>query len=265
MWVDSHCHLNHERFDGADPHTIATEATQQGVDKMVSICCRIHDEFEDIQKIANAHRDVWCTIGTHPHEAGHEKEQAITQAQIVEMANADDNVIGIGESGLDYYYDNTPRDAQAQSFRKHIRACIETNLPLIIHARDADDDIIQILKEEGSGTKLKGLLHCFSSKRPLAEFALDIGFYVSFSGIVTFKSAAEIQDVAKDVPNDRILVETDAPFLAPIPYRGKTNHPAYVAHTGEFVANLRGQNVKEFAKLTTDNFYSLFTKANASS
>jgi len=261
MWIDSHCHLNHGRFEGVDPYELADEAVKQGVDHMVTINCRIHDEFPEILEIARNHKHVSCTIGTHPHDAGNENEQAVTLEQLVGQANSDANIIGIGESGLDYYYDNSPRDAQAESFRKHIRACIETDLPLIVHARDADEDIAQILREEGAGTKLKGVMHCFSSGRGLAEAALDIGFYLSFSGIVTFKNASELQAIAKDAPNDRILVETDAPFLAPVPHRGKSNHPAYVQHTGEFLASLRDTEVTEFAKQTTDNFYTLFDKA----
>ncbi len=260
MWIDSHCHLNHSRFEGADPMQIADEAVEQGVDHMVTINCLIHDEFPEILEIARKHENVSCTIGTHPHDAGNTDEQAIILERLVELANSDPNIVGIGESGLDYYYDNSPRDAQAESFRKHIRACIETKLPLIVHARDADEDIAAILREEGAGAKMKGVMHCFSSGRGLAEAALDIGFYLSFSGIVTFKNATELQDIAKEAPSDRILVETDAPFLAPVPHRGKINNPGYVQHTGEFLANLRDVEVAKFAKQTTDNFYALFDK-----
>jgi TatD DNase family protein len=228
---------------------------------MVTISCRIHDEFPEILKIAQSHKNISCTIGTHPHDAGNLDEQAITLEKLVELATSDPNIIGIGETGLDYYYDNSPRNVQAESFRKHIRACVETGLPLIVHARDADEDIATILREEGAGTNLKGVLHCFSSGQGLAEAALELGFYLSFSGIVTFKNATELQDIAKNAPSDRILVETDAPFLAPVPHRGKTNHPSYVHHTGEFLANLRGVTVSEFAKQTSHNFYTLFDKA----
>ncbi len=262
MWIDSHCHLNHSRFEDADPHKLADEAVEQGIDHMVTICCRIHDEFPEILQIARTHDRVSCTIGTHPHEAGNDGEKAVTLEELVKQAKSDRNVIGVGESGLDYYYDNSPRDDQAESFRKHIRACIETDLPLIVHARDADEDIAAILRGEGAGTSLKGVMHCFSSGRGLAEAALDIGFYLSFSGIVTFKNATELQDIAKDTPDDRILVETDAPFLAPVPHRGKANHPAYVRHTGEFLANLRGVEIDDFARQTTENFYTLFDKAS---
>lgn len=261
MWIDSHCHLNHERFEGADPKSIADEASEQGIDTMVTICCRVSDEFPQVLKIAQGHELIKCSIGTHPHDAGKEAEMAITLEQLVDLAQSDPNIVGIGESGLDYYYNYSPKDAQQESFRKHIRACIDTNLPLIIHARDADEDIAAILKEEGAGTDLKGVMHSFSSGRALAEAALDIGFHISFSGMVTFKNAQEIQDIAKDVPDDKILVETDAPFLAPVPYRGKTNHPAFVKHTGEFLAELRGVEAEQFATQTTNNFYTLFDKA----
>jgi TatD DNase family protein len=263
MWIDSHCHLNHEKFAGADPAALAAEALAGNVDGMVSICCRIAAEFPSLLEIARANKGVWCTVGTHPHDAGKDEEQAVSLETLVKLANSDPKVVGIGESGLDYYYDYAPRDLQALSFRKHIRACIETGLPLVVHARDADEDIAAILKEEGRGTNLKGVMHCFSSGRKLAEEALEIGFYVSFSGIVTFKSATELQAIAKDIPADKILVETDAPFLAPIPFRGQTNKPAYVKHTGEFLAALRGADVNEFAAQTTKNFYTLFGRAAA--
>lgn len=261
MWIDSHCHLNHARFEGADPAALLHEAQAGGVEGIMTVCCRIHDEFPQILAIAQAHENVWCTIGTHPHDAGNEAEQAVSLEDLVRLARSSPKVIGIGESGLDYYYDLSPRDLQALSFRKHIRACIETGLPLIVHARDADEDIAAILKEEGAGASLKGVMHCFSSSRKLAEDALDMGFYISFSGIVTFKNAVELQSIAKDVPDDRILVETDAPFLAPVPYRGQINHPAYVRHTGEFLAKLRGDDPEEFARRTTENFHALFTGA----
>lgn len=261
MWVDSHCHLNHERFDGADPHALADEALGQGVDAMVTICCRIADEFPQILEIVRTHPNVWCSIGTHPHDAGKPEEQAVTLDTLIELANSDNKIIGIGESGLDFYYDYSPRDAQEESFRKHIRACIATDLPLIVHARDADELCAQTLREEGADGELRGVMHCFSSGPQLAKAALDLGFYISFSGIVTFKNAHELQNIVKNVPLDRILVETDAPFLAPIPHRGKTNHPAYVKHTGEFLANLLGQDTQDFAARTSENFYRLFTKA----
>lgn len=264
MWIDSHCHLNHAKFEGADPAALAADALAHDVSGMLSICCRVKDEFPSLLEIAQSNRGVWCTIGTHPHDSGRDDEQGVSLEQLIALAGSDPRVIGIGESGLDYFYDYAPRDLQERSFRKHIQACIATGLPLIVHARDADSDIAAILKEESQGGKLTGVMHCFSSSRTLAEEALELGFYISFSGIVTFKSATELQSIAKDIPADRILVETDAPFLAPIPHRGQTNKPAYVRHTGEFLANLRGVSVDEFARQTTENFFTLFNRAKPS-
>ena len=263
MWIDSHCHLNHQRFEGRDALQIANEAVEDDIEAMLTICCRIHDEFPDLLKLAQSHKNIWCTIGTHPHNAGDDPEKEITLEELIKKAESDKRIIGIGESGLDYYYDYAPRDEQAISFRKHIRACIESGLPLIVHARDADDDIAQILKEEGAGTALKGVMHSFSSGQGLAEAAMDLGFYMSFSGMVTFKNADDLREIAKIVPDDKILVETDAPFLAPVPKRGKTNHPAFVKYTGEFLAQLRETDPLEFAAQTKNNFYTLFDKAKA--
>jgi TatD DNase family protein len=264
MWIDSHCHLNHAKFEGADPAALAADALAHDVSGMVSICCRVKDEFPSLLKIAQSNRGVWCTIGTHPHDSGRDDEQGVSLSELITLANSDPHIIGIGESGLDYFYDYAPRDLQERSFRKHIQACIATGLPLIVHARDADSDIAAILKEESAGKSLTGVMHCFSSSRKLAEDALELGFYISFSGIITFKSAAALQAIAKDIPADKILVETDAPFLAPIPHRGQTNKPAYVRHTGEFLANLRGVSVDEFARQTTANFFTLFNRAKPS-
>ena len=261
MWIDSHCHLNHTRFEEQDPLSIAQESLENNVDGMVTICCRISEELEQLTQIAEQDNRIWCTIGTHPHDASKETEKAITLEELIDKSQSSDRIVGIGESGLDYYYTYSTPEDQHTSFRKHIRACIETGLPLVVHARDADEDVARILKEEGAGTKLKGVMHCFSSGRQLAEDALDLGFYLSFSGIVTFKNATELQAIAKDTPDDRILVETDSPFLAPVPFRGKTNHPHYVHHTGSFLAQLRETEIEDFAKLTTENFFTLFDKA----
>tara|TARA_R110001592_G_scaffold16881_3_gene71403 strand:- start:14356 stop:15153 length:798 start_codon:yes stop_codon:yes gene_type:complete len=262
MWIDSHCHLNHSGIqEKGDPDAIIAAAKQSGVDGMVTICCRMSEEIDTLLEITNTHDNVWCSIGTHPHDAGLDAEKAFSQGRIAELARANDNVIAIGETGLDYFYDNSPRPDQQDSFRKHIRACIETDLPMVVHTRDAEQDTAAIMKEEGQGTNLSGVMHCFSSSQWLAEQALDMGFYVSFSGIVTFKKADELRATAKIVPLDKVLVETDAPFLAPMPHRGKTNEPAYVAQTGAFLADLYGLEVEEFAKITTDNFFRLFKKA----
>ncbi len=263
MWIDSHCHLNHARTDASDtPESIATRAQSAGVDGMISICCEIATEFPTLLSTVRPLKNIWCSIGTHPHDAGLAAEKAIAQEQIVALAQSDDKIVGIGESGLDYFYDNSPRADQEDSFRKHIRACIETGLPLIVHARDADDDIIRIIRDENrGGARVRGVMHCFSSGPLLAEQALEEGFYISFSGIVTFKKSTALQDIAKTVPLDRILVETDAPFLAPEPYRGKTNEPAYVTHTGAYLAKLLGMDAAALAAQTTENFFTLFDKA----
>lgn len=267
MWIDSHCHLNHSRNEGLSPDEIISDFSENGIGGCVTINCRISDEFEDILNIARAHSNVWCTLGTHPHDAGADEEQSITEDEMVRLAQADPNVVGIGESGLDYFYDYAPRDLQEASFRKHIRVCMRTGLPLIVHTRDAEDDTIRIIEDEiksGEGAyafPLRGVLHCFSSQEYLAMRALEWGFYVSFSGMVTFKKLTDLQEIAKKIPDDRILVETDAPFLAPAPHRGKMNRPSYVRHTGEFLADLRGVSPDAFAEQTSQNFFTLFDKA----
>lgn len=263
MWIDSHCHLNHERAaPSGDADAIAARARTAGVDGMVNISTTIRGDFPAVLDTARRHDDVWCTIGTHPHDASAEEEKAISLNELVSMAQSDSNIIGIGESGLDYYYNYaTPEDQQA-SFRKHIQACIETDLPLVVHARDADEDIIRIIREEGGHKAgLRGVLHCFSSGRTLAQQALEEGFYVSFSGIVTFRKSTELQDIAKAIPLDRILVETDAPFLAPEPFRSKTNEPGYVQYTGTFLANLHSISPENMATHCKNNFFNLFNRA----
>lgn len=237
-------------------------ANEAGVLGMQTICCRIADEFDDILKTIKPMQNVWCSVGTHPHDASNDAEKAITREDIIRLAQSDDKVIGIGESGLDYYYDYADRTDQELSFRKHIQACVETGLPLIIHARDADDDCIRILKEEGAGSNgLKGVLHCFSSTEKMAMEGLDIGFHVSFSGMVTFKNMQWLRDTALKIPLDRILIETDAPFLAPVPFRGKTNQPAYVENTAVALAQLFDKTRLEIGQITADNFFNLFDKA----
>lgn len=261
MWIDSHCHLNHPNIKVlGEPEVIINNARQAGIDGMLTICCRIADEFPEILKITQANKDVWCTIGTHPHDASLPAEKAITRDHLVKLANSDPKIVGIGETGLDYYYNNSTHEDQQASFRKHIQACIETGLPMVVHARDADEDIIRIIREENDGT-LRGVMHCFSSGRKMAENALEIGFYISFSGILTFKQADELRAIAKDMPLERVLIETDAPFLAPVPHRGKTNQPAYVAETGKQLAQVHGIGPETLAKHSKDNFFRLFNKA----
>lgn len=265
MWIDSHCHLTHPMIrDYADPTTMITRAREQKVDGCVIINCRMADEFETIREVATHHKNIWVTLGTHPHDASKEAEKSITFDDMMKRVEGDPLIIGIGESGLDYYYDySTPQD-QAESFRKHIRVCMMSSLPLIVHARDADEDIIRIIKEEISNNpsqKLNGVMHCFSSSRWMAEEALALGFYMSASGMITFKKSEELRDIFKSVPLDRLLVETDAPFLAPDPYRGKTNEPAFVIHTGAKLSDIKGVSVDEMASITTTNFFKLFNRA----
>lgn len=265
MFIDSHCHLNSPKIAPlGTPDVLVQHARAVGVSGMVTICCRITEELETLKSIADQNANVWCTVGTHPHDASREAEKALGVADIVNFANEHPRIVGIGESGLDYFYDfSTPAD-QAESFRRHIRACVETGLPLIVHARDADEDIIRILREEGAGKNgLKGVMHCFSSGAWMAEQALEIGFYLSFSGIVTFKNAGTLREICKRTPLERLLIETDAPYLAPEPHRKLTNEPALLVHTAKVVGDLHGQAPAEIGRITTQNFFTLFSKAKA--
>ena len=253
MLVDSHCHLDFADF-APEREAVIERARAAGVGAMVTICTRL-DEFAAVRAIADSHADIWCSVGVHPHEAA---DYAATTADDMAALATHPRVIGIGETGLDFHYDLSPRDIQKRVFRAHITASKLTGLPLIINAREADDDIARILVEERPPP---GVLHCFSSGRGLAEAALAIGFYVSISGIVTFKNAEDLRAIVRDVPLDRLLVETDSPYLAPVPYRGKRNEPAYIAATAAAVAALKGINPNELAAATTANFFRLFAKA----
>lgn len=263
MWIDSHCHLNHANIEEkGTPSELIQRANDNGVDGMVTICCRIHEELEQLATIANNHDNVWFSMGTHPHDAGDENEKKLDATTLLEYCSKYDKLIGVGESGLDYFYDNAPREDQKQSFIKHIHVAKESGLPLIIHTRDAEEDTIEILRNEGAcDGKTKVLMHCFSSNKTLARQSIDEGFVMSFSGMVTFKKNDELREIARSVPLDQILVETDAPYLAPMPHRGKTNEPAFVAHTGQFVADLFNLTREELAAQTTKNFFNLFDKA----
>ena len=256
MLVDSHCHLDFDVFDEDRQETIQ-RARNAGVATMVTICTRV-TRFDEIRAIAESDENIWCSVGIHPHQA--EEEPIVSVDDLVSRA-AHPKVIGIGETGLDYYYDNSPRELQETSFRTHIAASRETGLPLIVHTRDADEDMADILEDEMGKGAFPGVLHCFSSGRQLAERALDIGFYISLSGIVTFKNAEDLRDIAKDVPVDRILVETDSPFLAPIPNRGKRNEPSFVVDTAAKVAELKDVDKDALSIASTENFFRLFNKA----
>jgi TatD DNase family protein len=258
MLIDSHCHLDY--FTPMELPEVLSRAAAAGVGEMVTIGTTLAQSAH-LPGMTEANPNLWCTIGVHPHHAA---EAPIPTPEVLAAMSRHPRVIGIGESGLDYFYDRSPRDTQADNFRAHIRGARLAGVPLCIHARDADDDIALILKEERArGGEFDFLLHCFSSTRRLAEAALAMGGYVSFSGILTFPRSAELRDIAKDVPLDRLLVETDAPYLAPVPYRGKRNEPAWVAHTAKVLAELRGLVPEALADLTTANFRRLFRKAAA--
>ena len=258
MLVDSHCHLDY--FTPVELPDVLARAAAAGVGEMVTIGTTLA-QSEGLPALIEGHPRLWCTIGVHPHHAA--EAPIPTPETLAEMA-LHPRVIGIGESGLDYFYDRSPRDVQQQNFRAHIRGARMAGVPLCIHARDADDDIALILKEElDREGGFDFLLHCFSSTRRLAEAALEMGGYVSFSGILTFPRSSELREIAKDVPLERLLVETDAPYLAPVPFRGKRNEPAWVAHTARVLAEVRGMTPEALADLTTANFRRLFRKAAA--
>jgi len=256
MLIDSHCHLDFDVLS-ADLEGLLARARANQVVGCVTISTRIR-RFDAISAIAQVHENVWCSVGTHPHNAHEELD--ISAEEIIKLSQHQ-KCVAIGEAGLDYHYDSSPRAAQAQGFRKHIAAARETGLPLVIHARAADDDMIAILEEETEQGAFPFVLHCFSSGAALARRGLELGGYVSFSGIVTFRNAVEIQEVAQFVPADRFLVETDAPYLAPVPFRGKTNEPGFVRHTAEKLAELRGESFERIAGQSTENFFRLFSKA----
>jgi TatD DNase family protein len=256
MLIDSHCHLDY--FTGADLDGVLARAAEAGVSEMVTIGTRL-TESDVVRGIAAAHGNIWCTVGVHPHNAG---EHPVPTPEAIAAEAAYPKVIGIGESGLDYFYDKAPRDQQQASFRAHIRAARLAGLPLAIHARDADADIAAILVEErAEGGDFAFLLHCFSSGRGLAEAALAMGGYVSFSGILTFPKSHELREIARDIPKQRMLVETDSPYLAPVPFRGKRNEPGYVAKTAAVLAEVHDMSATAMAELTTANFRRLFRKA----
>jgi TatD DNase family protein len=255
MLVDSHCHLDFPDYDGTIDAVVA-RARAAGIGTCLTIGTEL-GRFPGVRAVAERFPDVWCSVGVHPHES--EKELLDTPAALIE-ASAHPKVVGIGETGLDYYYEHSPREPQRQNFRAHIAAARQTGLPVIVHTRDADDDTIAILEEEMAEGTFAGLIHCFTGTQRLADAALALGFSISVSGIATFKSSGALRDVIATVPLDRLLVETDAPFLAPVPHRGKTNEPAFVVHTAALLADLKGISTDDLAMATTDNFFRLFAR-----
>ncbi|GEQ96790.1 TatD-related deoxyribonuclease [Iodidimonas gelatinilytica] len=256
MLVDSHCHLNYEGLKH-DVDAVVERARRAGVGTFLSINTKLR-EYEEITALVERFPDVFGTVGIHPHEA--ENETGIGAQSLIERTHHP-KIVGIGETGLDYFYDNAPRDLQKTSFLEHIAAARETGLPLIVHTRDAEADTYEIMTQELEKGPFKAVIHCFTGSQPFMKQMVDLGFYISLSGIVTFKKAADLQETAKLVPDDRLLVETDSPFLAPVPYRGKTCEPAFVEKTARFVADLRDVDFDRLATQTTDNFFRLFSKA----
>lgn len=257
MLVDSHCHLDFPDFQ-EDLEGVVGRAREAGVGHFLTICTHI-TKFDQVRAVAERFDDMHCTVGIHPHEAGTEPE--VDVKRLTNIATNDAKVVAFGETGLDFFYDHSPRDVQERQFRTHIAASRETGLPVVIHTRDADEDMTRILEDEMEHGAFTGVIHCFSSGPELAEKAVGLGLYVSFSGIVTFKKAEELRETAKNVPLDRLLVETDAPYLAPVPKRGKRNEPAFVAHTAACMAELHGLSQEDLAAQTTENFFRLFAKA----
>ena len=255
MLVDSHCHLDFPDF-AEDRAAIVQRAVAAGVQRMVSISTRVK-RLPQLLEIAGAFDEVYCSVGTHPHNAAEEPD--VTTDTLVALATHP-KVVAIGEAGLDYHYDRAPRDLQASSFRVHIDAARRTDLPLVIHARSADADMAEILRDETGKGAFPFILHCFSSGAELAATGVELGGYVSFSGILTFRASDALREIARTVPRDRLLVETDAPYLAPVPHRGKRNEPAFVAETARVLAETIGIGKADVAALTTDNFFRLFSK-----
>ena len=256
MLVDSHCHLDYLERDG-DLDEVVARARAAGLGALITICTKL-SEFDRVRAIAERFEEVYCSVGVHPHEAA--REGLSDPARLVELA-AHAKVVGIGETGLDYYYEHAPRARQQESFRAHIRAARQARLPVIVHTRDADEDTIGILREAHAEGPFTGVIHCFTAGPELARAALELGLYISVAGIVTFKKAEALRATLGEVPLERLLVETDAPYLAPVPKRGKRNEPAYVVHTAAALAEVKGVSVQELTQITGDNVFHLFAKA----
>ena len=255
MLADSHCHLNYKGLV-EEQQAVLARARARGVTAMLNIATR-ESEWDDVLSTAERESDVWASVGIHPHEA--DQHPHVDAARLVERARHP-RVVAIGESGLDYYYDHSDRERQAASFRAHIAAARSAQVPIIVHTRDAEDDTGAIMEDELGKGAYTGVIHCFTGTGAFADRMLAAGFYISISGIVTFKSARALQETAARLPADRLLVETDAPFLAPVPHRGKTGEPGFVADTAAFLAELRGEDVAALQQVTAENFHALFSK-----
>jgi TatD DNase family protein len=255
MFVDSHCHLNYKGLV-EDQAGVLARARAAGVDMMLNISTRA-SEWKDVIGLAEREPDVWASVGIHPHDA--DTHPDVETSTLVEWASHP-RVVGIGESGLDFYYDRSDRDRQRASFRAHIAAARESGLPLIVHTRDAEEDTAAILAEEMGKGRFSGVIHCFTASADFARKAMDLGLYISISGIVTFKNARDLQETVRELPLERMLIETDSPFLAPVPHRGRPCEPAYVADTARFLSELRGEPLQLLAQATTANFRALFNK-----
>jgi TatD DNase family protein len=257
MFIDSHCHLNYKGLV-EDQAAVLARARAAGVETMLNISTRA-SEWDDVIGVAERESDVWASVGIHPHEADIHPD--VEAATLVERAKHP-RVVAIGESGLDFYYDRSDRDRQRASFRSHIVAARETGLPIIVHTRDAEEDTHRILSEEMEQGAFTGVIHCFTASADFAQKALDLGFYISISGIVTFKNAKDLQETARALPAGRLMIETDSPFLAPVPHRGKPCEPAFVADTARFLSELRSEPLEQLAGYTSANFHDLFTKVH---
>lgn len=255
MLVDSHCHLDYPDF--ADLDETVRRAHEAGVGCMLTIATSMV-RFPGVLSVAEARDDIYCTVGVHPHEAG--KEALVSPEQLLRHAGHS-KVVGFGETGLDYYYEHSPREAQQRSFRAHIKAARTAQLPVVVHTRDAEADTLDILEDEAGKGAFPGLIHCFSGTAALAQQCVEMGLYISVSGIITFKKADALREAVALVPLDRLLVETDAPYLAPVPHRGKPNEPAYTRLTAEKLAEIKGVSFEEVEQATTRNFFQLFSKA----
>lgn len=258
MLVDSHCHLDFPDFVG-DLDGVLGRAEQAGVGWMLTICTRLRS-FEGLIALAERSERLFCSVGVHPHHVAEEPVPVRADA-LLERAKHP-KVIGLGETGLDFYYDQSPRDQQEASFRAHIEAARRSGLPIIVHTRSADAETIRIMREEAERGRFPGVIHCFTAGREVAACAIELGLYISVAGIVTFKNAGELRDVVRDLPLDRLLVETDAPYLAPVPHRGKRNEPAFVPQIAAALAALKGVTANQVAETTTENFFRLFSRAS---